>query len=80
MQNKSSIEAVKMVVLALEEVHTFNGTLPSYADAEEADEPAPETFLVLVKQYAGDRVPESELIAATDAMAPLFPAYQFRWK
>ena len=80
MQNKSSIAAVKLVALALEEVQTFNGMLPSYADPEEADGPPPETFLELVKQYAGGRVPESELIAAVDAVAALFPAYEFRWK
>jgi hypothetical protein len=80
MQNKSSIAAVKTVALALEEVHTFNGMLPNYADAEGEDDPPPETFLELVKQYAGGRVPESELIAAVDAVAALFPAYQFRWK
>lgn len=80
MQNKSSVAAVKMVVMALEEVHSFNGMLPSYANAEEADGPPPETFLELVKQYAGDHVPDSELIAAVEAMAALFPSYQLRWK
>jgi hypothetical protein len=80
MQNKSSIAAVKIVAMALEEVHAFNGMLPSYADAEEEDGPPPESFLALAKQYAGDRVPESELVATVDAVAALFPAYQLRWK
>lgn len=79
MQNRSSIAAVKMVVTALEEVHVFNGMLPSYADAKEANDRAPESFLELVKQYAGDHIPDSELIAAVEAVAALFPSYQLRW-
>ncbi|TCV62749.1 hypothetical protein [Pseudomonas fluorescens] len=79
MEINSRIAAVKMVVLALEEVQTFEGNLPVYDDAQDPDA-APKTFLELVMQYTGDRVPIPDLIVAVDAMAPLFPSYQFPWK
>lgn len=72
------IAALKMILLAMDEVQTRDGQLPP-ADSEAGDK-APQTFLDLVKQFAGKRVPESELVVAIDAMAPLFPTYQFRWK
>ena len=72
------IAALKMTLLAIDDVQTRNGLLPQ-ADFEAGDT-APQTFLDLVKQFAGKRVPESELVVAIDAMAPLFPTYQFRWK
>lgn len=72
------IAALKMILLAMDEVQTRDGQLPP-ADSEAGDT-APQTFLDLVKQFAGKRVPESELVVAVDAMAPLFPTYQFRWK
>lgn len=80
MQNKSSIAALRVVVIALEEVQAFKGTLPSYDDPAQEDDAPPDTFLSLVKQYAGQRVPESELIATVDAISPMFPTYQVRWK
>lgn len=78
MMNDARIAAVKMFLLALDEVQRLEGQLPS--GDPEANEAAPQTFLELVNQYAGDRVPETELIIAIDAMAPLFPSYQFSWK
>lgn len=78
MMNDARIAAVKMILLALDEVQRFEGQLPS--GDPEANEAAPQTFLELVNQFAGDRVPETELIVAIDAMAPLFPSYQFPWK
>ncbi|NRC34064.1 hypothetical protein [Pseudomonas aeruginosa] len=78
MKTDTRIAALKMILLALDEVQNREGLLPS--GDPEANEDAPQTFLDLVKQYAGKRVPESELIVAIDAMAPLFPTYQFPWK
>lgn len=80
MSTNSRLVALRMVVAALDEVQTFNGNLPTYDDSGEDAEAAPETFLALVKQYAGKRVEESELLAVIDSMATLFPAYQFPWK
>lgn len=78
MKTDTRIAALKMILLALDEVQNREGLLPS--GDPEANEDAPKTFLELVKQYAGKRVPESELIVAIDTMAPLFPTYQFPWK
>lgn len=78
MNTDTRIAALKMILLAMVEVQNRDGQLPP-ADSEAGDT-APQTFLDLVKQYAGKRVPESELVVAIDAMAPLFPTYQFRWK
>lgn len=78
MKTDTRIAALKMILLALDEVQNRVGLLPS-GDPEANEEP-PQTFLDLVNQYAGKRVPDSELIVAIDAIAPLFPAYQFPWK
>lgn len=78
MKSDIRITAVKLIVLALEEVHMHDRLLPP-ADPE-AGGAAPRTFLDLVKQYSGDRVPEQELVRAIDAMAPLFPFYHFAWR
>ena len=80
MSLNSRLVALKMVLGALDEVHAFNGNLPAYDDAGEAAGAAPETFLALVKQYADDRVEDSELVAVIDSMAVLFPDYKFAWK
>ena len=80
MSINSRLVALKMVMTALDEVQTFNGNLPAYDDAGEAAGAAPETFLALVKQYAGNRVDDSELVAVIDSMAVLFPDYRFAWK
>ncbi|WP_326430321.1 hypothetical protein VQ574_21600 (plasmid) [Stutzerimonas frequens] len=74
----SRIEALRMILLALDEVQHREGLLPS--GDPEGNEAAPLTFLDLVKQYAGNRVPEPELVVAVEAVAPLFPSYQFSWK
>ncbi|HEJ2342263.1 TPA: hypothetical protein ACWLUJ_005780 [Pseudomonas aeruginosa] len=79
MENNTRISAVKMVLLALDEVKTHGGLLPTYGEEETEDDAPPKTFLELVKQFAGNRVPESELIVVIDAMAPLF-SYPFPWK
>lgn len=78
MKTNNRINAVKMVVLALEEVEARDGLLPP--GDPEANEEGPRTFLDLVKGYAGERVPESELLVAIETMAQLFPDYQFHWK
>ena len=78
MNTNIRIAALKMILLAMDEVQTRDGQLPP-ADSEAGDA-APQTFLDLVKQFAGKRVPESELVVAIDAMAPLFPTFQFPWK
>lgn len=78
MNTDTRIAALKMILLAMDEVQARDGLLPT-ADPE-AGETAPQTFLDLVKQYAGKRVPESELLVAINAMSPLFPSYQFPWK
>jgi hypothetical protein len=78
MNTDTQIAALKMILLAMDEVRTRDGILPP--GDPEACEAAPQTFLDLVKQYAGKRVPESALIIAIDAIAPLFPTYQFLWK
>lgn len=82
MAHTTQIAALKMVVLALDEVQRFGGKLPSYDEPEDGDEAEvpPATFLDLVKQYADKRTPESELISAIDAIAPLLPSYDFSWK
>jgi hypothetical protein len=77
MKPNHRINAVKMVILALEEVETHNGVLPP--GDPEANEEGPRTFLDLVKGYAGERVPESELLVVIEAMAQLLPDYQFPW-
>lgn len=78
MKTNSRINAVKMVLIALEEVETHDGLLPP--GDPDANEKGPRTFLDLVKGYAGERVPESELLVAIETMAQLFPDYQFPWK
>lgn len=78
MNTDTRIAALKMILLAMDEVQTHDGMLPP-ADLEAGDT-APQTFFDLVKQYAGKRIPETELLVAIDAMAPLFPSYQFHWK
>ncbi|MCT5016961.1 hypothetical protein ICI41_29805 (plasmid) [Pseudomonas aeruginosa] len=78
MKTDIRIAAVRMILLALDEVQNRKGLLPP--GDPEAYEDAPKTFLDLVKQYAGKHVPESELVVAIDAIAPLFPTYQFIWK
>ncbi|GAB0078653.1 hypothetical protein I4I80_02720 [Pseudomonas syringae pv. tomato] len=78
MKTDIRIAAVKMIGLALDEVKAFDGLLPP-ADPE-VSSAAPQTFLDLVKQYSGDRLPEHELVVAIDAIAPLFPFYQFAWR
>lgn len=78
MKTETRIAALKMILLALDEVQNREGMLP--LDDSEVHEDAPQTFLDLVKQYAGKRLPESELVVSIDAVAPLFPTYQFRWK
>lgn len=78
MMSDVRIAALKMILLALDEVQRCEGQLPP--GDPEANEDAPQTFLELVNQYAGDRVPQSELIVAIDAMAQLFPSNQFPWK
>ena len=80
MSINSRLAALKMVITALDEVQTFNGNLPAYDDAGEGGGAAPETFMALVKQYAGNRVEDSELVAVIDSMAVLFPDYRFAWK
>jgi hypothetical protein len=77
--NSTRIAALKMVLLGLDEVEGLGGLLPA-ADPEAEGDVAPGTFLDLVKQYGGKRVPESELTVAIDAIAPLFPTYQLLWK
>lgn len=72
------ITALKMLLLALDEIQASEGQLPP-GDTE-AGVNGPETFLDLVKHYAGTRVPVHELTHAIDAVAPLFPNYQFPWK
>lgn len=69
---------VEREVLAMDEVQTRGGLLPP--GDPEGGETAPQTFLELVKQYAGTRVPEPDLVVAIDAIVQLFPSYQFRWK
>ena len=78
MMTDARIAALKMIILALDDVQNREGMLPP--GDPEGHENAPQTFLVLVKQFAGKRILESELIVAIDAIAPLFPTYQFRWK
>jgi len=78
MKPNHRINAVKMVLLALEEVDNHDGLLP--LGDPEANEEGPRTFLCLVKGYAGERIPESELLVAIEAMAQLFPDYQFPWR
>lgn len=77
--NDTRISALKMVLLGLDEVQDLGGVLPA-AGPEAAGDAAPETFLDLVKQYGGKRVPESDLVVVIDAIAPLFPTYQLLWK
>ena len=78
MHADETINALKMVTLALEEVQRSAGMLPSYDVAEE--EVQPNTFLQLAKQYAGNRVPEAALVAVIDAVSPLLPSAHFSWK
>ena len=78
MNTDTRIAALKMILLAMDDVQSRDGLLPP--SDPEAGDAAPETFLDLVKQFAGKRVPESELVVAIDAMAPLFPTFQFPWK
>ena len=66
MSINSRLAALKMVITALDEVQTFNGNLPAYDYAGEGGGAAPETFMALVKQYAGNRVEDSELVAVID--------------
>ncbi|MQT58549.1 hypothetical protein GHO41_14530 [Pseudomonas sp. FSL R10-0399] len=80
MSINSRLAALKMVITALDEVQTFNGNLPAYDDAGEGGGAAPETFMALVKQYAGNRVEDSELVEVIDSMDVLFPEYEFSWK
>jgi len=77
--NETRIAALKMVLLGLDEVQGLGGLLPT-ADPEAEGGIVPDTFLDLVKQYSGKRVPESELVVAIDAITPLFPTYQLLWK
>jgi hypothetical protein len=77
--NDTRISALKMVLLGLDEVQGLGGLLPE-ADPEAAGDVAPGTFLDLVKQYGGKRIPESDLVVVIDAIAPLFPTYQWLWK
>lgn len=69
MQPESAHKAVRIVGLALDEVQRFGG-LPIYD----------ETFLELVKHIAQEETQEADLVAVIDAISPLFPGYQFRWK
>lgn len=75
--NDTRIAALKMALEALEEVQRHKGLLPP--GDPEADQDGPQTFLDLVKQFAGNRVPESELVVAAEAIAQLFPLYRFSW-
>lgn len=79
MGNDTRIAAAKMVLLALDEVQSRGGVLPTYEGEETEGDAPPKTLLELVKQYAGNRVPEADLKVAVDALAPLF-SYPFSWK
>lgn len=78
MSYDTRITALKFITLALDEVQARDGQLPT--GDPEAGEAAPETFYILVKQYAGNRTSESDLVAAIDAISPMFPDYMFPWK
>jgi|GEM_PF-2548595 hypothetical protein len=78
MNTDTRINAMKTILLALDEVQSLGGRLPE--GDPEAGEAPPATFFDLVKSYSGSRIPESELLVAIDAMAPLFASFQFPWK
>lgn len=80
MNTESAHTAIRMVGLALDTVQRSSGSLPTYDDPDPADGEPPQTFLELVKQFAGDLAAEADLVAAIDAISPLFSAYQFPWK
>jgi hypothetical protein len=74
MFSKDAILALNMVTLALYEVQSCGGNLPTYGGVPHA------TFLELAKDYAGVKVSEAQLIETIDAMAPLFDDVPFAWK
>jgi len=78
MQSSETLSALQKVTMALEEIKGSNWTLPKSDDPD--DGPQPATFLELVKQFGGDRVPESTLVALIDAVAPLCPELKVKWK
>ncbi|MFL1481389.1 hypothetical protein [Pseudomonas grimontii] len=78
MKIDDTIIALKMVTLALEEVQRFDGLLPSYEDPAESS--APKTFMELVKQYAGNRVPEAALVEVIAAVQQIVAPVSFEWK
>lgn len=78
MKTDDSIRALKVIVQALDEVKWSGGVLPHSDDPEDLSQPT--TFLELAKEFAGSRTPESALVAAIDAVAPLCPDLAVKWK
>ncbi|WP_408601601.1 hypothetical protein [Pseudomonas sp. PLMAX] len=83
MSNQSpatALAALKMATLAIEEVISCGGLPAGDEEADIGGEAQVESVLALAKQYAGKRVSEEALVAAIDAMSPLFPALAVSWK
>lgn len=55
MDTNSRLAAVKMVVMALNEVQAFNGTLPAYDDPESDLVATKEGLFSITKKAAADR-------------------------
>ncbi|HDS1721655.1 hypothetical protein NPS53_09095 [Pseudomonas putida] len=78
MQTAETLSALRAVTLALEDVQGAGWVLPHSDDPD--DGPQPQTFLELTKQFSGDRVPEGALVTVIDALAPLCPELDLKWK
>lgn len=76
----TSMNALKMVILAVDEFLNCGGFPPGDDEAGDGAVPQATTMLELVKQYAGNRVPDVELVRAIDAVIPLFPSIEVAWK
>lgn len=83
MSNESAITAltaIKMVTLAIQEVISCDGMPLGDEEADIGGGPQADSVLELAKRYSRKDLPEEALVAAIDAMSPLFPTLAVTWK